>query len=177
MRKRTAPPPRQQRPAGSPKQTSGLMVRAEVAPRSAKTGCALDNHSHRTTCASAAGDRARARTDLCSIQRSRGVPLTPNPALPRPVGCMRASERETRKRVDASRGPPAWSGRPRWDARHPRDSRRPTSHASACAGGTRTWVRRRGPPRVTGDSAAYADDAMRCLGHPARWVSCSSHSG
>jgi hypothetical protein len=52
MRKRTAPRTRQQLPASSPKQTAGLMARKKNAPRSARTKSALDNRSHRTTCAS-----------------------------------------------------------------------------------------------------------------------------
>jgi hypothetical protein len=42
-----------------------------------------------TTCASAAGPQARARTRLRSLARSRTVPPKRNPAPPWPVGCMR----------------------------------------------------------------------------------------
>jgi hypothetical protein len=42
-----------------------------------------------TTCASAAGSQARARTSLRSLERPTRVPPTRSPAPVRPVGCMR----------------------------------------------------------------------------------------
>ena len=47
MRKKTAPKPRQHRPA-SPTQQSGLIAQGRDAQQSATRNCALDNRSHRT---------------------------------------------------------------------------------------------------------------------------------
>ena len=55
MRKKTAPKPRQHRPA-SPTQQSGLIAQGKDAQQSATRNCALDNRSHRTARASPAGE-------------------------------------------------------------------------------------------------------------------------
>jgi len=64
MRKQTAPQTPTHRQASSPQQ-SGLIVQGEIAQQSATPKAALDNHSHRTDCASAAGaGRSRRGTRL-----------------------------------------------------------------------------------------------------------------
>ena len=67
MRKQTASATRKHRKAQSPKQ-SGLIARAKTAPESATSKCALDNRSHRTLCASPAGDSVALRVDAPTLR-------------------------------------------------------------------------------------------------------------
>src|SRR5438093_6767118 len=87
------------------------------------------------------------------------VPLERSP----PVSFKRSSESAKRKRAHGVVGP--WRGpadpEGRWPpppTDFPLDGER-SSRASSCAHGTRASVRRRWPPRVTGESRDYATDA------------------
>src|SRR2546426_12582855 len=79
-----------------------------------------------------------------------------------PASC--ASESAKRKRAHGVVGPRRGPGDPegRWPP-PPTDSRldgERSSRASSCAHGTRASVRRRWPPRVTGESRDYATDEI-----------------
>src|SRR5437899_5976849 len=80
-----------------------------------------------------------------------------------PASFKRSSESAKRKRAHGVVGPRRGPGDPegRWPP-PPTDSRldgERSSRASSCAHGTRASVRRRWPPRVTGESRDYATDA------------------
>src|SRR2546428_713937 len=90
----------------------------------------------------------------------RGNAILPTRA---PGSFKRSSESAKRKRAHGVVGPRRGPGDPegRWPP-PPTDSRldgERSSRASSCAHGTRASVRRRWPPRVTGESRDYATDA------------------
>jgi len=87
MRKQTAPRTRKHRTASSP-QRSGLIAKGTNAQQSATPRSALDNHSHRTTCKSAAGSQARAHTNLRSAERHRRAAPERSAAPVPPVSCI-----------------------------------------------------------------------------------------
>ena len=63
MRQKTAARTRKHQQASSPQQ-SGLIAGKNNAPQSGTPRCALDNHSHRTACVSAAGDSPGGETGV-----------------------------------------------------------------------------------------------------------------
>jgi len=82
MRQKTAARTRKHQQASSPQQ-SGLIAGKNNAPQSGTPRCALDNHSHRTTRGSAAGDS----------------PLIPKHTFL--IGCNNASHRVGTSRASA----------------------------------------------------------------------------